>query len=60
MSKLQYTIRLDEDVFIKLKRIADSERRSVNNQVEYFIDKGISRYEEENGNIDSRQDAKPE
>ncbi|MCL2638316.1 MAG: hypothetical protein FWD48_08075 [Oscillospiraceae bacterium] len=51
MTKEQYTIRVDEDLVRKIKIIAGKERRSVNNQFEFFIAKSIELYEKENGEI---------
>jgi len=52
MSKIQFSIRLDEIVNLKLKKIAERERRSLNSQLEHFIDKGIKEYEIQNGEIE--------
>lgn len=52
MGKIQYTIRIDEVVFDKLKRISDLERRSINSQFEHFVAKQIEAYEKENGTIE--------
>jgi len=51
MSKAQYTIRIDEHLLEKTKIIAGKQVRSVNNQFEFFITKGIEFYEKENGEI---------
>lgn len=47
MSKTQYTIRLEEPLLNKVKVIAEKELRSLNNQIEYFIAKGVEQYEHE-------------
>jgi len=49
MAKVQYTVRIEDDLFDKLKKMADLERRSVNNQFEHCIAKQIEVYESENG-----------
>ena len=52
MPKQQYSIRLDDVILLKLKKIAESERRSFNSQLEYYLDKSIKEYEAQNGEID--------
>ena len=49
--KAQYTIRIEEKLLEKAKIIADQEVRSLNNLFEYFVHKGITEYEAENGAI---------
>lgn len=49
--KTQFTLRLDPVTHIKLKKIAESESRSLTNMIEYLAKKEISRYEAENGEI---------
>ena len=44
-------IRVDNIIYGKVKRIAESELRSTNNQIEYFLKKGIEKYEAEHGTI---------
>lgn len=57
MGKIQYTIRIDEGIFDKLKRISDLERRSINSQFEHFVAKQIEIYENENGIIEPLEDS---
>lgn len=42
-------VRINEDVYNKLKAIAKLENRSVNAQLEYFIKKGVEDYIQHNG-----------
>ena len=44
-------LRIEESAHIKSKLIAEKECRPLNSQFEYFIIKGIERYEKENGPI---------
>ena len=50
--KSQFTLRLDPVSHFKIKKIADSEMRSMTNMIEYLIKKEIARYEKENGEIE--------
>lgn len=52
MSKVALQIRLEETTHQKLKIIADSELRSLNAQLEYFILQGIKNYEANHGSVD--------
>lgn len=51
MAKAATQIRLEETTFDKAKIIAEKELRSLNAQLEYFIQKGIQAYEAEHGTI---------
>ncbi|MDR2559827.1 MAG: hypothetical protein LBC86_09875 [Oscillospiraceae bacterium] len=51
MPKEQYTIRIDEHLLEKTKIIASKQVRSINNQFEFFVTRGIELYEKENGEI---------
>ncbi len=50
-TKIAMQLRLDEAAHGKVKLIAEREMRSLNAQIEYFIAKGIERYERENGSL---------
>ena len=52
MAKSVTQLRLDETAFEKTKIIAEKELRSLNAQFEYFIIKGLEKYEKENGVIE--------
>jgi hypothetical protein len=45
IAKVQYTIRIKEPLLDQLKIIAQKNYRSLNNQIEYFIAKGIEQIE---------------
>ena len=49
--KPQFTLRLDLKVHAKIKKIAESENRSMTNMIETILKKEIDRYERENGEI---------
>ena len=49
--KTAFQLRLDGNLHVKTKIVADKEMRSLNAQIEYFIAKGIEKYERENGEI---------
>ena len=42
------TIRVNEESWEKLKRIAEKNKRSMNKEIEYIIDKRIEEFEKEN------------
>ena len=46
--KISTQFRIDEEIYEKIKRIADIERRSINAQMEYFLEKSVVLYESEN------------
>lgn len=50
-SRKTFTLRLDEDMLTKLGFIAESNKRSINNQLECMIDQLITSYEKEKGVI---------
>lgn len=49
--KMSTQIRLDEEIYLKVKYLAEHEFRSLNAQLEYFIFLGIKSYEKEHGPI---------
>ncbi len=49
--RTQFTLRLDPINHAKIKKIANSESRTMTNMIEYLIKKEISRFEKENGEI---------
>ncbi len=49
---LKYTLRLDKELFQKVKYIANEERRSVNREFEYIIKLSVKHYENKHGTID--------
>lgn len=50
-NKRQFTLRLQENSFEKIKIIAEINKRSIANQIELLIDKFISDYEKKHGPI---------
>jgi hypothetical protein len=49
--KVQTGLRLDETTYGKLKALSTKERRSINNLVEYIVQKHLDEYESQNGVI---------
>jgi len=49
--KTQFTLRLDPINHVKIKKIAESESRSMTNMIEYLIKKEIARFEADNSPI---------
>lgn len=44
--KIQFTLRLDSNIYNKIKGISEVERRSLNSQIEYLLEKSVKEYEE--------------
>jgi hypothetical protein len=51
LAKLQLTIRVDEEVIEKLRKIAEMEHRSLNGQIESFLQEGIDWFTDSEGVI---------
>lgn len=51
ISKIQTGLRIDEVTYGKLRTIAESESRSLNNLVEYIVKAYLSEYEEKYGPV---------
>ena len=49
--KYTTTLRIQEEIYEKLRHVSSCEHRSINSQMEYFILKGIEQYEKGNGVI---------
>ena len=49
--KSQFTLRLNLDDHAKIKKIAETENRSMTNMIETLVKKKIQQYEKENGEI---------
>lgn len=49
--KRQFTLRMQEDTFLKIKYIAELEHRSIAMQVEYVVLRYIEEYEKQHGPI---------
>jgi len=50
--KTQFTMRFEEEVHAKIRKLAKKESRSMTNMIEYLVKKEIERYEKENGRIE--------
>lgn len=50
-NKIQTGLRLNETTYEKAKILADSEQRSLNNLIEYVLQRYIDDYEREHGSI---------
>ncbi len=50
-SKIQTGLRLNELVYEKLKVISTSEQRSLNNLIEFIVQKYVDEYEQLNGPV---------
>lgn len=50
-NKIQTGLRINEQNYQKLKTLCQQENRSINNLVEYIIQKYLDTYETENGSI---------
>lgn len=50
-NKRQFTLRLQEENFLKIKAIAEADRRSIAMEIEYILEKYIKDYEENNGTV---------
>lgn len=50
-NKIQTGLRINETTYAKLKTISIKAHRSINNLVEYVIQKYLNDYEENNGSI---------
>lgn len=54
--KRQFTLRLSEENFEKIKYIASVNKRSIAMQIEYLIEQYIKQWEKEHGEIDISQE----
>lgn len=52
---LRYTLRVDRLLFQKFRYIAESEGRSANKEIEQYLKKRVTEYEEANGKIEVKQ-----
>ena len=53
VSKIQTGLRINETSYAKLKTLSEKENRSLNNLVEYIIQRYLDDFEKENGIIPS-------
>lgn len=56
IAKIQTGLRLDENIYGKLKALSIQEGRSMNNLAEYIIRKYLENYEMQNGPLPECQD----
>lgn len=49
--KRQFTLRLQEENFLKVKYLADKDRRSIAMEIEYILEQYIAEHEKKNGII---------
>lgn len=49
--KRQFTLRMQEENFLKLKYLSMVEKRSIAMQIEYLVEQSIKEYEKKNGEI---------
>lgn len=54
--KRQFTLRLSDKNFEKVKHIADINKRSIAMQIEYLIERYIENWEKDNGKIAVTED----
>lgn len=54
--KRQFTLRMQEENFNKIKFIADTQKRSISMQIEYLVEECIKEYEQTNGSIPVGED----
>lgn len=55
-AKIQTGLRLDEELYEKLKTLSNIEGRSLNNLVEYIARRFVTEYEAQNGPLPRCQD----
>ncbi|WP_409969028.1 TraY domain-containing protein [Bengtsoniella intestinalis] len=53
---LRYTLRVDRVLFQKFRYIAESEGRSANKEIEQYLKRCVTEYENANGSIEVGQD----
>lgn len=51
-NKRQFTLRMQEENFDKIKYIADVKKRSIAKQIEFLVERCIKEYEDVHGKID--------
>lgn len=56
VSKIQTGLRLEEELYEKLKTLSTLEGRSLNNLVEFIVRRYVSEYELQNGPLARSQD----
>ena len=56
VSKIQTGLRLEEELYEKLKTLSSLEGRSLNNLVEFIVRRYVAEYEAQNGELPRTQD----
>lgn len=56
VSKIQTGLRLEEELYEKLKTLSSQEGRSLNNLVEYIVRRYVAEYEHQHGALPRTQD----
>ena len=54
-SILSCNIRVEDQAWEKLRVIASVNKRSINKEIKYLIDKRIQEFEKENGSLDTKE-----
>ncbi len=49
--KIQFTVRLDQEIYNKVRMIAKQQHRSFSNLVECFVISGVQEYERDYGEV---------
>lgn len=49
--KRQFTLRMQEENFLKIKHISEQQKRSIAMQIEYLVEECIRNFEKDNGEI---------
>lgn len=50
--KRVFTLRMDDEIFDKIGKLATKEHRSMTNYIEYVLLEHLNRYEQEHGEIE--------
>lgn len=50
-NKRVFTLRIDDELYEKLKFVADKNKRSLNRQIEFLAEQCVGKYEQEFGEI---------
>lgn len=50
-AKRVFTLRMDDEIFDKIGKLATKEHRSLTNYIEYVLLEHLNRYEQEHGEI---------
>ncbi len=50
--KRQFTLRMQEENFLKIKHISELKKRSIAMQIEYIVAEYVKNFEKENGTIE--------